>query len=433
MTTDALYSIYLDHRVISTDTRSIPPGSLFFALKGERFNANAFAAHALEAGAAYAIIDDPQYAAGDRYLLVNDVLTALQDLAAHHRRHLAFPVIGITGTNGKTTTKELIAAVLGTRFRTEATKGNLNNHIGVPLTILSISEDTEVAVIEMGANHQREIAFLSRIAQPTHGLITNVGKAHLEGFGGFDGVKIGKGELYTYLAESGGTVFINRASSDLAEMLARTDPKHVIGYHGPDAAIDGNLLGADPYLQIAWTEADREPHPVQSQLTGSYNLDNILAAVCIGRHFGLSADEVTQGIENYRPANNRSQMTDTGRNRLICDYYNANPTSMVVALDNLQLLSAEKKALILGDMFELGEDAAAEHRAVLEHAFDVDADRRIFIGNEFWALSGEYPDATFYQTTEQAAEALENTSWNGFTVLLKGSRSMKLERLLPAF
>jgi UDP-N-acetylmuramoyl-tripeptide--D-alanyl-D-alanine ligase len=434
MTTDALYSIYLSHPAISTDTRSIIPGSLFFALKGERFNGNAFAASALEAGAAYAVIDEEKYRLNDRCILVNNALSTLQDLARHHRLQLGIPVIGITGTNGKTTTKELIASVLGTRFSTHATRGNLNNHIGVPLTLLSIPRDTRMAVIEMGANHQGEIGFLCSICMPTHGLITNVGKAHLEGFDGFEGVKKGKGELYRFLADTGGTVFVNAASADLREMLQQAAAAHTITYHGEGAAVDGKLLQSDPLLTLEWREAaGGGSYKTGSNLTGTYNLDNILAAICIGRHFGLNPEEINRGISSYIPTNNRSQLMDTGRNRLICDYYNANPSSMAVALDNLGALTADKKALILGDMFELGGDAAAEHRSVFAKAMSVAAGRRIFIGNEFYRLSpgNHTPGVSFYPSATEAIAALQQEPLDGYTVLLKGSRSMKLETLIP--
>jgi len=385
-TTEQLYQIYLQHPVISTDTRKIAPGSLFFALKGEKFDANIFAEQAIASGAAYAVIDNPEYQKGDRYLLVEDVLAALQDLARYHRRQLTIPVIGLTGTNGKTTTKELINAVLSQHFNTYATQGNLNNHIGVPLTILSINALHEAAVIEMGANHQKEIELLCTISQPSHGLITNVGKAHLEGFGGVEGVKKGKGELYDYLKASGGVTFVNSDSADLMAMQHARSLKNVIFYGSIDLdnLVSGQLMENSPYLTLQWTNnATGENYEVKSQLTGAYNLDNILAAICIGVHFKLSAEEINAGISGYQPKNNRSQITQTATNTLICDYYNANPSSMTVAIENLEKIEAKHKVLVLGDMFEMGQESAAEHAAIIKKAMETPVDERIFIGAEF--------------------------------------------------
>ncbi|HZX59127.1 MAG TPA: UDP-N-acetylmuramoyl-tripeptide--D-alanyl-D-alanine ligase, partial [Mucilaginibacter sp.] len=337
-TTEQLYQIYLKYPVISTDTRKISSGSIFFALKGDKFDANTFAGQAIAAGAAYAVIDNPFYQLGEQYILVNDVLTALQDLAKYHRRQLKIPVIGLTGTNGKTTTKELINSVLSQHFNTYATQGNLNNHIGVPLTILSINPTHEAAIIEMGANHQKEIELLSGIAQPTHGLITNVGKAHLEGFGGVDGVKKGKGELYDYLKATDGVTFVNSDSADLMAMQYDRSLKNVIFYGSTDLEnlVSGQITDNSPLLMLQWTNNQTgKSYEVKSQLTGAYNLDNILAAICIGVYFKLSADKINAGISGYQPKNNRSQITQTATNTLICDYYNANPSSMFVAIENL--------------------------------------------------------------------------------------------------
>jgi UDP-N-acetylmuramoyl-tripeptide--D-alanyl-D-alanine ligase len=487
---EQLYQIYLQHPVISTDTRKIAPGCLFFALKGDKFDANKFAQLAVDAGAAYAFIDDPAYRAGEQYILVDDVLTTLQQLAKHHREQLTIPVIGLTGTNGKTTTKELISAVLMQRFKTQFTQGNLNNHIGVPLTILTIDASQEIAVIEMGANHQKEIGFLCTIAQPTHGLITNVGKAHLEGFGGFEGVKIGKGELYDYLSREvripiaigtespkdeadadipdsspllelsptnrsahTGVAFINHDNAFLLEMAEARHLKNVIYYGttGDSNLVSAALLENSPYLTIQWTnnspggDAMHRVSDVKTQLTGAYNLDNILVAACIGVYFGLTDDEINQGIGGYQPKNNRSQIVQTATNTLICDYYNANPSSMAVAIENMDKLTASRKVLILGDMFELGDEAAAEHEAIIRKAFDVAVDERIFIGGEFFKVSPKVrksgspkDDASggsivFYQTAEDAIAALRANPIKNSTILIKGSRGMALERLVELF
>jgi UDP-N-acetylmuramoyl-tripeptide--D-alanyl-D-alanine ligase len=431
MSTQQIYQHYLQHPAISTDTRKIIPGSLFFALKGDKFDANTFAQQAIEQGAAFAIVDNPHYQLGGQYILVDDVLSTLQDLARHHRRQLTIPVIGLTGSNGKTTTKELINAVLSQCFNTLATQGNLNNHIGVPLTILSITDTHEMAVIEMGANHQKEIELLCSISQPSHGLITNVGRAHLEGFGGVEGVKKGKGELYDYLEASNGVAFINSSDAVLMEMQAARKIENKVLYgNGLHAAVSGQLLSNSPYLALSWTDhTTHQTHNITSQLTGEYNLDNILTAICIGSYFKLNADEINKGVEGYQPKNNRSQLTQTATNTLICDYYNANPSSMTVAIDNLSKLQADYKVLILGDMFELGDDSPAEHEGIIQKAMAANVNERIFIGAEFYRQS-ELIAATFYRTAQDAIEGLKANPIRNATVLIKGSRGMALERLV---
>ncbi|GAB3923217.1 UDP-N-acetylmuramoyl-tripeptide--D-alanyl-D-alanine ligase [Mucilaginibacter myungsuensis] len=430
-TTEQIYQHYQQNPVISTDTRKITPGCIFFALKGDKFDANTFAPQAVEQGAAFAIIDNAQYRVSEQFILVDDVLETLQDVARLHRKHLDIPVIGLTGTNGKTTTKELINAVLSQRFNTLATQGNLNNHIGVPLTILGINNTHEMAVIEMGANHQREIELLCSIAQPSHGLITNVGRAHLEGFGGVEGVKIGKGEMYDHLQNHNGVAFINSNDATLMEMQAKRDIKNII-YFGDreDALISGKLIANAPFLSLSWTNnAEKQSHEVSSQLTGEYNLDNILIAISIGTYFNLTPDEVNAGIANYQPKNNRSQLMTTATNTLVCDYYNANPSSMAVAIDNISKLAADKKVLILGDMFELGDDSAAEHAGVIQKAMDANVTQRIFIGEAFYQQS-ELINADFYRTAQDAIDALKAKPIRNATVLIKGSRGMALERLV---
>ena len=426
-----MYSYFLQYPAISTDTRKIQPDSLFFALKGERFNGNQFAAQALEKGARYAVVDEPQTRDDERYLHVADVLRALQELARHHRDQLQIPVIGITGTNGKTTTKELIQAVLSRQFHTHATRGNLNNHIGVPLTILSVTAQTEIAIIEMGANHVGEIALLCDIARPTHGLITNVGRAHLEGFGSFEGVRKAKGELYDHLASHGGTLFLQNDNSTLREMAAHRPVQQLVTYgFSPDNDVSGELISANPLLNIRWTAATNgRPHTVATQLTGAYNTENILAAVCIGRYFGLSPEQINQGIKEYAPTNNRSQLTTTEHNTLICDYYNANASSMAAALDNLRTLQADRKAIVLGDMFEMGDDSYQEHRNVVEAALTVQAARTLFVGKAFYEHR-RHAEAEFYETTEAAKVALTQQPIKNALVLLKASRGMAFEKLV---
>ncbi len=435
MTIEQLYEVYRKHPVICTDTRKISKSCLFFALKGDHFNGNEFASQAIENGAAFAIIDEEKYAVNEHFILVSEVLETLQDLARYHRKQLGIPVIGITGSNGKTTTKELIRSVLSQQFKTFATEGNLNNHIGVPLSILSIDDACEIAIIEMGANHQKEIEFLCGIAQPTHGLITNVGKAHLEGFGGIEGVRIGKGELYEFIAKTGGTIFINADNPVLKEMCAEREVQKTVSYgSAKENFISAVLKSSSPYLLIDWmtkNETSKDQiYTAESNLPGIYNFDNIVCAICIGSYFKLSPGQINSGINSYHPLNNRSQLFKTERNTIICDYYNANPSSMIVALDNLESMNAASRAMILGDMFELGKEAGKEHQLILDKAIAANSERKIFIGEEFYKLKGS-KTAEFFRTVHEAQQALAENPIMASTILVKGSRGMKLETLLP--
>jgi len=430
MKIEELYALYTRSRIVTTDTRKILPGSMFFALRGESFNGNEFAAKALENGAAFAVIDDLAYKHDERCILVPDVLQTLQQLAAHHRDQLQIPVIGITGTNGKTTTKELLYAVLAEKYNAYCTQGNLNNHIGVPLTLLAIQPDVEIAIIEMGANHQREIAALSAIAKPAFGLITNIGKAHLEGFGGFEGVKIAKAELYDFIRETDGTIFVNEDNPILREMYTSRGLTKVITYGlNAENLVSGSIVSNDPLLTVSWTSGGMSGE-IATNLTGTYNLENILAAITVGIHFGLSAEQIRQGLSSYTPGNNRSQVVRTATNTLICDYYNANPSSMKVAIDNIGAISATHKTLILADMFELGEESAEEHQRVIDYALKIAANRNIFIGGVFYSLRGD-AQGMFFRDIQSAVEEMQNNPVTGSTVLLKGSRGMKLETLVP--
>ncbi len=454
MTTENIYKLFLQHPLISTDTRNIVADSLFFALKGENFDANTFANQAIEAGAAYAIIDNATYQINDKYILVDDALTALQDLARHHRRQLTIPVIGLTGSNGKTTTKELIYAVLSQHFKTQATIGNLNNHIGVPLTILTINQEHQLAIIEMGANHQKEIELLCSICQPTHALITNIGKAHLEGFGGIEGVKKGKGELYDYMKnlkveklqsqESMPVTFVNSDSQVLMGMQQSKGVKNVIRYGSGGIAnlVTGNLTENSPYVSLQWTNNNSNfNYTVKTKLTGPYNLDNMLAAICIGVYFNLTDDEINRGIEDYQPKNNRSQIVETDTNILICDFYNANPSSMFAAIENIGTIKANRKVIILGDMFEMGIESVAEHEAVIKKALGSAVDQMIFIGKDFYKAYSSFNHTSFemkkkpifYQTSDDAIIALTASHIKNSTILIKGSRGMALERLTGLF
>lgn len=427
---EQLYQHYLKHPIICTDTRSITEDCLFFALKGDKFDANEFAEKAVAAGAAFAIIDNPAFAKGDQFILVDDVLTALQELAKHHRKQLNIPVIGLTGSNGKTTTKELIRAVLAEHFHTFATKGNLNNHIGVPLSILSIADDVEIAVIEMGANHQKEIELLCSIAQPTHGLISNVGMAHLEGFGGFEGVKKGKAELYAYLSESNGYAFVNAANKDLTEMVTKAGVTNIVRYNvAEDGVVQGLLKHSDPLIEFEWSYKG-ETHEAKANLTGTYNFENILAAISIGCFFDLTAEEINKGLSDYFPTNNRSQLTKTEKNIVICDFYNANPSSMAAAITNLNSLSAANKIAILGDMFELGDESEAQHQRIIDLAIKNEIGTLIFVGHHFYKVKGDVK-AKFFATPSEAAEFIQTQDWKDSLILLKGSRGMALEQLLP--
>jgi UDP-N-acetylmuramoyl-tripeptide--D-alanyl-D-alanine ligase len=430
MTTEQLYQVYLKHPIVCTDTRKITNSCLFFGLKGDNFNGNQFAVQAIEAGAAFAIVDEAEYAINDQFILVKNVLESLQDLAHLHRKHLKIPIIGITGSNGKTTSKELLNSVLSQKFKTFATEGNLNNHIGVPLSLLSIPNDCEIAIIEMGANHQKEIAFLCEIAQPTHGMITNIGKAHLEGFGGVEGVKIGKGELYQHLSDNNGIVFINNDNSTLNNMAQERKVKNIISYGQNDSNfLSIKLKNTAPFLSVEWKVEGTNQYIAHSNLPGTYNFENIAAAICFGAFFKLSPKQINKGISDYKPVNYRSQILQTEKNTIICDYYNANPSSMMVALDNLEDTQAQSKVLILGDMFELGNESAEEHQFILQKALKTIANRRILIGEEFYKLNG-IKGAEFYKNRAEAEKALIQNPIEQSTILLKGSRGMKLEGLL---
>ncbi len=431
MTIAQLYQIYLKHPQICTDTRKITNGCMFFALKGDNFNGNTFAQQAIAMGASYAVIDEAVFNESELCILVDNVLITLQQLATYHRQQLNIPVIGLTGSNGKTTTKELINAVLSQKFKTSATVGNLNNHIGVPLTLLALKPETQVAIIEMGANHQKEIELLSNICQPNFGLITNVGKAHLEGFGGFEGVKKGKGELYTFLENTKATLFINQDNAHLLEMMGDKKFKQTITYGtNPNNFLYGTLIENNPFLGIKWQRGGIVSE-VKSHLTGSYNFENILVAIAIGLKFGLTVDEINDGIEGYNPQNNRSQISKTAKNTIICDYYNANPTSMLAAIKNLSELKADNKVLILGDMFELGNDAEIEHQTIVLEALQHNFSQIFFIGELFCKIS-QSAKAKFFANTLEALNYLKEQPLQNALVLLKGSRGMKLESLLDS-
>lgn len=428
MKVSELYELFKQCTSVTTDSRNCPEGSMFFALKGESFNGNAFAEKALEAGSRYAVIDEKEYAKEDdgRLILVDNCLEMLQKLANYHRRTLGTKIIGITGTNGKTTTKELISAVLGEKYNVLYTLGNLNNHIGVPRTLLRLTAAHDIAVVEMGANHPGEIATLVNIVEPDCGIITNVGKAHLEGFGSFEGVINTKGELYDYLRKKGGTVFIDGGNEHLAKISGGL---HLIKYgtgSGTGYSIEGKVVSCAPFLKFRWRADNGDFNETQTNLIGSYNIYNMLAAACIGWHFGVDDAHISHALSSYKPENNRSQLDVTPYNKLIVDTYNANPTSMNAALENFRDMQAEPKMAILGDMRELGASSMEEHQKVVDFLKDNNITNVWLVGSEF--AKTECAFRKFKDVEEVKAEiALRRPE--GYYILIKGSNGTRLFQL----
>lgn len=420
----SLYQLYLKSGKVSTDTRQIAPGSLFFAIKGPKYNANAFAQEAIAKGASYAVVDEKEYVIGEQTILVEDGLTALQQLATYHRDQLKIPVLGLTGSNGKTTSKELLNAVLSKKFRTLATKGNLNNHIGVPLTILSIDSSVEIAIIEMGANHVGEIALLSSIAKPTHGFITNIGKAHIGTFGGFENIIRGKSELYQHLITQDGVVFINSQNPILANMAKRF--KNPIFYPATGDYYQCELISADPFIKIETEEGTI----LNTQMIGSYNFENIAAALCIGNYFGVEPGKAEQAVVEYVPGNMRSQIIQKGTNTIILDAYNANPSSMQAAVENLAGMKTKSKVAIVGDMYELEEEAEKEHRTLGKLLQEKKLDRVYLCGTLIRAAKEECPAARHFETRELLIDELKKNPITDSTILVKASRGMGLEEVV---
>ncbi len=422
MTIVDLYQIYRQHPSIQTDTRKLKPGDLFFALKGPSFNGNSFAAQALESGAAYAIIDETAFATNSRCILVNDVLDTLQQLARYHRLSFAnTPFIAITGSNGKTTTKELVHAVLSSQYITYTTQGNLNNHIGIPLTLLSVKPDAEFAVIEMGANHQKEIESYCRYTLPTHGIITNVGKAHLEGFGGEEGVRKGKGELFDYIRASDGTVFIMSDYDYLREMSQGIH--HVYRYGSHDADLIGSIVKSEPFLEVSIEGQGN----IQTNLVGDYNFPNVLVAVASGLFFHIPFGKIKKAIENYVPSNSRSQMVEKDGNQVILDAYNANPSSMKAAIENFARLPYPSKILLLGAMAELGADSIKEHESLITLIKKYPWEQVALVGGDFQKI--RHPFLGF-ANADEAAQWFRNQHFQNKAILVKGSRSMQMEKVL---
>lgn len=447
----SIYNKFKECGVVTTDTRTLKGGEMFFALKGENFDGNEYAQKALELGARYAVVNKSSAAASSddpRLVKVDDTLKTLQDLARWHRSMTIvdgkpLTVIALTGTNGKTTTKELIREVLSVKYRVTATEGNLNNSIGVPLTLLKINPDTQLAVVEMGASHPGDIKELVDIALPNYGLITNVGKAHLLGFGSFEGVKKTKGELYDYLRRTSDKVFINADNPHLCQMASernlQSDPErpysllipYGLEYQGASVLPSS---AEEPFLRIRVPVIPSVVEGsllIRTNLVGSYNADNVMAAIAVGAQFGVSLEDAVRAIEAYVPSNNRSQMTRTEHNTLIVDAYNANPTSMAAALDNFSNVSADCRIAMLGDMLELGEDSAAEHKAVIESALSRGFCKVFFVGKEFASVSVASDNAMFFQTSDELADYLKENPVHGATILIKGSRGTRMEKVIP--
>jgi len=424
MNIEIIHSLFLKCNSISIDTRKIEPNSFFVAIKGDRFDANTFAKEAIEKGASYVVIDNEGYYIDERTILVEDSLLALQELARFHREYLKLPIVALTGSNGKTTTKELINAVLSKKYNTKATVGNLNNHIGVPLTLLSFTPQTEIGIVEMGANHQKEIEFLCEIAQPNYGYITNFGKAHLEGFGGVEGVIKGKSEMYTHLSRNNKTVFVNLDDPIQVEKTANLNV-FTFGIDKVNADVMITAVNANPFVEVTFLNTE-----VQSNLIGLYNANNINAAIAIGKYFGVANEDIKQALESYVPENNRSQLIHRNSNEIILDAYNANPSSIAVAITNFIQLKREGKIMVLGDMFELGKDSINEHKNVVESLLDQEDIMCFFVGKDFYSNKKQSENFHFYNTFDDFVNDFKQHHFQNKIILIKGSRGMALERTL---
>ena len=426
MKINEIYQIFLKYPKITIDSRNVPKNSLFFALKGENFDGNKYSTQAIEKGASYAIVDNKKYCTTKQHILVENVLETLQDLANEHRRKLYIPIIAITGTNGKTTTKELINTVLSEKYTTYATLGNYNNHIGVPLTLLSMDKNTEIGIIEMGANHIGEIDLLCKITDPNYGLITNIGTAHIEGFGSFEGVISAKTELYKFIEKTKGTIFLNSDNKILTNELAK---QKIITY-GTNISSEtkGNIINSDPFINIDYT-TKAQTYKIKTKLIGKYNLENILAAISIGNYFNVSTEQIIKAIENYSPTNNRSQLLKTENNTLILDLYNANPSSMSAALENFKELSAENKVLILGDMLELGKVTNTEHKKIIKLA-EKYLFKEVYLVGEVFNKINSVKNFRSYTNVDDLKKHLSENIQKNKTILIKGSRGIHLEEVI---
>ena len=439
MNIEDLYKIFLNYPNICTDSRNAIDNSIFFALKGENFNGNRYTLDALQK-CRYAVVDEKKFAIDERFILVDNVLDTLQELAKYHREKLALPIIAITGTNGKTTTKELVTKILGKQYKVVSTKGNLNNHIGVPITLLKMNSKTEIGVVEMGANHIREIEKLCKIAQPNYGLITNIGRAHLEGFKSFEGVKKAKSELYKFLSDNDGLAFINSDN----EMLEDLNPPSQTIFYGTSkfTHCQGKNIESELFIQFKWVSTDNlffddinidwdnKSRNIKTQLIGNYNFENVLSAVCIGNHFGISDINIKDAIENYVPSNNRSQLIKTQNNTILLDAYNANPSSMEVAIDDFSSLNVENKTFILGDMFELGNYSVVEHSVIISILSEMKLKKVFLIGEIFFSLQTLSPDFNYFKNTNEFINWIKNNPVKSSTIFIKGSRKNCLEKLI---
>lgn len=426
-----LYNIYQQHPCITTDSRNCPKGSIFIALKGESFDGNKFAEAALEKGCSYAIIDEKEYAVdgNDNIILVDDCLITFKEIAREHRRHFNIPVIGITGTNGKTTTKELVSAVLATKYNVMHTEGNFNNDVGVPKTLLRLDSKHDIAVVEMGASHPGDIRKLVEYVEPTCGMITNVGRAHLLGFGSFEGVKKTKGELYDFLRDHDSLLFLNESNNDLVEMAKKREFNRIVSYgQTEDANIKGEVINCAPFLKFCWTDLSStdskvKTYEVQTHLIGAYNMDNMLAAITIGLHFGVKAEMINKALEEYIPNNNRSQLDVTNYNKLIVDAYNANPSSMLAAIENFKVMDVDKKMAILGDMRELGDVSLAEHQKIVDKLKEYGFKEIWLVGEEFGKTNSDYQK---FKDVEDVKKEIAKKRPEGYYILIKGSNGIKL-------
>jgi UDP-N-acetylmuramoyl-tripeptide--D-alanyl-D-alanine ligase len=419
-----IHSLFLQCIAVSIDTRKIQPKSLFVAIKGDNFDANTFAKEALEKGASYVIIDNATYYIDDRTILVEDSLVALQELAKFHRKYLKLPIIALTGSNGKTTTKELIQVVLAQKFKVKATLGNLNNHIGVPLTLLSFNSETEIGIVEMGANHKKEIEFLCELATPDYGYITNFGKAHLEGFGGVEGVIEGKSEMYNYLSKNDKMAFVNLEDPIQVEKT-KSIKCFSFGLNKVNANTNITDISANPFVTIGYANLI-----ISTKLIGLYNAHNINVALTIGKYFGVENTVIKQALESYIPENNRSQLLTKATNQIILDAYNANPSSMSVAIANFLQLNSPNKIMILGDMFELGNDSLPEHQGLVNSLLGEKNVFCYFIGYDFYKCKIDNSNFNFFETFDMFSNYLKENTIENSTILIKGSRGMALERTL---
>lgn len=424
MTTEQLYELYLQYPSVQTDTRKLKEGDIFFALSGSNFNGNRFALKAIEAGASYAVVDEEIANQNGRILKVDNVLETLQQLSKFHREQFDIPFIAITGSNGKTTTKELVNAVLAAHYKTYTTQGNLNNHIGIPLTILRVKPDAQMAVIEMGANHQKEIEGYCQYVEPTHGIITNCGKAHLEGFGGEEGVRKGKGELFDYLRVNNGTAFIFSDYQYLQEMS--TGINNIVRYGTANAYVTGIAIPSETFLQVQINN-EEVPVVIETQLVGDYNLPNVLGAVAVGKHFEVPMKKIAEAIRNYIPGNNRSQMIVKGNNHIILDAYNANPSSMKVAIENIAKVNADTKVVMLGGMMELGDESLEEHRNIVDIIKKYDWEKVVLVGGDFEKIDHPF---LYFETSDKAGEWLKQQNFQNTYLLIKGSRSIQMEKIV---